>query len=186
MTQQPSSSHAEKTRAGDGEAPSKRQLQRQMGRTRERVTETVEQLKATAGDVKEKAEQQLTSAKEAVTSVLDYREEFQREPVIWGLGALSAGFALGYTLGYAHKISKTDRHSPMAGFVDGLVDELSKIGQRVVMPNVNVKIRELFGFDFPALLEQMRAATRSGENESRQRASRTSSVKKSVRKKKSR
>ena len=185
MAQEPSSPPAEKSRAGDGGEPSKRELQRQIGRTRESVAETVGEIKETAGDVKQRAEQQVASAKEAVSSVLDYREEFQREPIIWSLGAFSAGFALGYTLGYGHKISKTDRHSPVAGFVDGVVDELSKIGQRVVMPNLNMKITELFGFDFPALLDQMRTATEGSKSQSRQRARRKQSAKKPARKRKS-
>jgi len=76
--------------------PSKRDLQHQIGKTRESLGDTVE-------EIKETAEQGYTAAKETVSGILDYREEFQKEPVVWSLGALSAGFALGYTLGYAHK-----------------------------------------------------------------------------------
>jgi hypothetical protein len=36
-----------------------------------------------------------------------------------------------------------------------MVDELSSVGQGFVMPALNVKIKELFGFDFSELLEDM-------------------------------
>jgi hypothetical protein len=36
-----------------------------------------------------------------------------------------------------------------------MVDELSSVGQGLVMPALNVKIKELFGFDFAELLEDM-------------------------------
>ena len=127
----------------------------------------------------------MDSAKEAVSGVLDYREQFQKEPVVWSLGALSAGFALGYTLGYAHKITRRDRNSPLAGFVDGIVDELSTVGQRIVMPTLNENIRKLFGFDFPALLNEMRGGG-SSKRPTRKRTGQKRSAKKSSRMKRSR
>src|SRR5437868_11664791 len=80
----------------DGREPSQKELQRKIGQTRDSLRTTVEA-------IQDKAEQQYQTVKETVSDVLDYREEFQKEPVVWSLGALSAGFALGYTLGYAHK-----------------------------------------------------------------------------------
>ncbi len=70
--------------------PSQKELQRKIGQTRDSLRGTVEA-------IQDKAEQQYQTVKETVSDVLDYRDEFQKEPVIWSLGPLSAGFALGYT-----------------------------------------------------------------------------------------
>ncbi|HEY6229862.1 MAG TPA: hypothetical protein VIW64_01250 [Pyrinomonadaceae bacterium] len=137
----------EKPRTAAGE-PSKRELERQMQRTRESLAETI-------GEIKDTVEQEYASAKQTVTGVLDYREQFKEEPLVWSLGALSAGFALGYTLGYAHKNSKRGKQSALTAFADSMVDELSSVGQGIVMPALNVKIKELFGFNFSELLEDM-------------------------------
>ena len=129
--------------------PSKRQLQKQMEKTRESVSETV-------GEIKETVSEQIATAKQAVTGVLDYREQFQKEPLVWSLGALSAGFALGYTMGYAHKETKGSRKkSEVAAFTNSLVDELSVVGNSLVMPALNTHIKELFGFDFSEVLDSI-------------------------------
>ena len=116
------------TKVTEEKGPSKRELQKQIGRTRESLSETVE-------EIKETAEQGYASVKETVSGVLDYRDEFQKEPLVWSLGALSAGFALGYAVGYAHKFSsKKTGNSQVAQFTDRMVDELSKVGQSLVVP----------------------------------------------------
>ena len=130
-------------------ASSKRELERQLEKTRESLSETV-------GEIKETVEQEVKAVKKTVTGVLDYREDFAKDPLVWSLGALSAGFALGYTLGYAHKNTKGAKQSPMIAFADSLVEELSTVGQGLVMPALNAKIRDLFGLEFSQLLEQMR------------------------------
>ena len=129
--------------------PSKRELQQQMELTRESLAETV-------GEIKDTVEQEVRAVKKSVSGVLDYREEFQKEPLVWSLGALSAGFALGYTVGYAHKNTKGGKQSPVVAFADSMVEELSTLGQGLVLPALNSKIRELFGFEFSELLGQMR------------------------------
>ncbi len=128
--------------------PTKRELERQMQRTRESLAETI-------GEIKETVEQEYVAAKETVSGVLDFREQFKDEPLVWSLGALSAGFALGYTLGYAHKNTKGGKQSPVVAFADSMVDELSTMGQSLVMPALNMKIKELFVFDFSELLNEM-------------------------------
>src|SRR6185369_17373227 len=96
------------------EVPSKKELQRQMEQTRESVSETVDEIKETVN-------QQVAVAKQTVAGVLDYREQFQNEPLVWSLGALSAGFALGYTMGYAHKETKRGKKdSQVAAFTNSL------------------------------------------------------------------
>jgi len=131
------------------EAPSKQELQKQIGRTRESLAETVE-------EIKETAEQGYASVKDTVSGVLDYREEFQKDPLVWSLGALSAGFALGYSVGYAHKFStKKAKNSQVAQFTNRM---LSKVGQSLVVPALGTKIREFFGFDFSEMLRDMGGA----------------------------
>src|SRR5437868_9810904 len=133
----------------DDRQPSQKELQRKIGRTRDSLRTTVEA-------IQDKADQQYRTVKETVSDVLDYRDEFQKEPVVWGLGALSAGFALGYTVGYSHKVAKTTKDSQFAKFTDNVVEELSHVGQRLVLPELNAKIRQLFGYDFTGLLDQVR------------------------------
>jgi hypothetical protein len=129
--------------------PSKEELQRQMEDSRERLAQTV-------GEIKETVEGQYIAAKETITGVMDYRDQFAKEPLVWSLGALSAGFALGYTMGYAHKKTKGGRkQSEIAAFANGLVEELSTVGNTMVMPSLNQKIKELFGVDFSDLLDEI-------------------------------
>src|SRR5438067_3828868 len=126
--------------------PSKRQLQHRMEQTRESLSETV-------GEIRETVDHELRAVRKTVSGVLDYREQFQKEPLVWSLGALSAGFALGYTIGYAHKSSRHGKRSQALKFADRIAGELSSVGQSLVMPALNVKIKDLFGFDFTELLK---------------------------------
>ena len=157
MPKQANSSSTKAT--AEGREPSKRDLERQIGRTRESLSNTVE-------EIKETAEQGYASVKESVSGVLDYREQFQKEPLVWSLGALSAGFALGYTFGYAHKTTKKGKHSQVAQFADRIVEELSTVGQSLVMPALNIKIKDFFGFDFGELLQDMRGGEKNSRNKS--------------------
>jgi hypothetical protein len=141
------------TEKGQNYEPTKRELQRQMARTRQSLAETV-------GEIRETVDQEVRAVKNTVSGVLDYRDEFQREPLVWSLGALSAGFALGYTIGYPPKNTKGGKQTPVIAFADSMVEELSTIGHGFVMPALDVKIKELFGFGFSELLGQMRGAKR--------------------------
>ena len=128
----------------------KAELQRQMTQARDSISHTVE-------DIKETVEQQYEAVKRTVDGVLDWREQLQRNPIVWSMGALSAGFALGYTLGYSHRNADKGRrtHSEVTSFVDSLIDELSAVGNSVVMPSLNSKIQELFGFSLADMLEEI-------------------------------
>ena len=127
---------------------SKHELQLQMERTRQSLADTL-------GEIKETVSHEVNTVKKTVSGVLDYREEFQNEPLVWSLGALSAGFALGYTLGYAHKNSKGGKQTAVYAFADSMVDELSTLGKGLVMPTLDAKLKELFGFEFSELLQQI-------------------------------
>ena len=127
----------------------KDELQRQMEASREQLAKTV-------GEIKETVEEQYVAAKETITGVLDYREQFSKEPLVWSLGALSAGFALGYTMGYAHKKTKGGKkQSEIAAFANSLIEELSTVGNNMVMPSLNLKIQKLLGVDFSDLLDEI-------------------------------
>lgn len=126
----------------------KKGLQRQIRRTSDSLRDTVEQIQDTA-------EQKYQAAKKAVSDVLDYREEFKKEPVVWTVGALSAGIAVGYAIGYSHKLAKNKKGSQFANFTDTVVNDLSRLGQRLVLPEINAKITELFGFNFGGFLQQI-------------------------------
>ena len=128
----------------------KAQLQRRMNEARDSISHTVE-------EIKETVEEQYEAVKRTVDGVRDWREQFQKDPIVWSVGALSAGFALGYTLGYTHKTVGRSRqpHSEVAAFANSLIDELSAVGNSLVMPSLNSKIRELFGFDFSDMLEEI-------------------------------
>ena len=156
------------------EEPTKAELQARMEKTRENLAESVDELK-------ERVERQYDSVKETVTGVLQYREQFKEEPLVWSLGALSAGFALGYTLGYAHKNMKRSgrNHSQIAEFADTMTRQLSTVGEHLVMPALNVQIKELFGIDFSQLLEEM-SSTKSGG--AKKRAGKKRTTKKPTRK----
>ena len=141
--------------------PGKAQLQRKMEKARASISQTVEEIKDTVED-------QYESVKETVSGVLDFREPFQKDPIVWSVGALSAGFALGYTLGQAHKNMKPSgrKRSEVAAFADSLVEELSTVGQSLVMPALNAKIKQLFGFDFSDMLEEIGARKTTGKKKS--------------------
>ena len=149
MERKKDSSLPEVIQPAEAGEPTKEQLERRMEEARESISQTVE-------EIKETVEEQYESVKKTVTGVLDLREQFLKDPLVWSMGALSAGFALGYTLGYAHKNTTRAKHSEVAAFADSLIDELSAVGTNLVMPSLNAKIKEMFGFDFSELLEEMR------------------------------
>ncbi|MBV9216757.1 MAG: hypothetical protein JO053_11325 [Acidobacteria bacterium] len=142
----------EKESDKDQKEPTKRQLTRQMERTRESLAETV-------GEIKETVEMEVSAVKQTVAGVLDYREEFKNDPLVWSLGALSAGFALGYTVGYAHKNSKGSKQKPVVAFADDMIEQLSTMGKGLVLPALNDKIGELFGIDFSGMLDKVGTAS---------------------------
>ena len=132
----------------------------------------------TVGEIRETVAEQYEAVKETVGGVINFREQFQNEPLVWSLGALSAGFALGYTTGYAHKETKgKGKHSEIGAFTSGLVTELSTVGKTLVMPTLNLRIKELFGLDFSDLLAEIGEAHKSS---SRKRRAKTGATKKTA------
>jgi hypothetical protein len=126
----------------------KEKLQQQMAVARD-------SLAATVGEIKDTVELEVDTVKETVSNVMNFRGEFQKEPLVWSLGALSAGFALGYTVGYAHKKTRGKKHSEITAFADNMVDQLSAMGNGMVLPVLDAKIRELFGINFSAMVTEL-------------------------------
>jgi hypothetical protein len=45
----------------------------------------------------------------------------------------------------------------VGAFADSLIDELSAVGNSLVMPSLNSKIKDIFGFDFSDMLPTRRS-----------------------------
>ena len=66
---------------------SKEQLQRRMEEARESISQTVDEIKDT-----------VVHQYEQVKEKLDWHEQYKKRPVAWSLGAVGAGFLVGYGL----------------------------------------------------------------------------------------
>ncbi len=129
--------------------PTREELQERVDEARHSINETVEQIKGTV-------EERVDAVADTVTGVLSMTEQFQREPVAWSLGALSAGFAMGYSLGRAHHAKgKNGRPTALASFADDLASELANFGGTLVPPNLSAQLKAAFGVDLSAALERI-------------------------------
>lgn len=79
----------------------KAELQRRMEEARESITQTVTEIKDTVTN-------QYQAVRDTVTEALDWREQFRKRPVAFSVGALSAGFILGYTVAGTFKGDGSD------------------------------------------------------------------------------
>ena len=127
------------------------ELQQRVDEARESITHTVAQIKDTV-------EEHVDAVKGTVSGVLTMSEQFQREPVAWSLGALSAGFAMGYSLGRAHHAKNTrGRPSHLARMADDVASELASFGSALVSPELSAELRQTFGVDLTAALARIAA-----------------------------
>jgi len=134
----------------DGAAMEKRALERRMAKARGSID-------ATVSEIKETVDSHVQGAKDMIEGVSDFREQFASEPVVWSLGALAAGFAVGYALGsQTGGKGKGRKASSLGGFADAVVEELSTVGNDLVMPRLQANIKQLFGVDFASLLADMK------------------------------
>jgi hypothetical protein len=130
----------------------KAQLQRRLDEARQSISETV-------GDIKETVEGQFATAKETITGILDWRAGFQQDPIVWSVGSLSAGFALGYTLGYAkRKGALGAKHSGLSAFADTLLRELAGLRHRLPTAALDPTFKRVLGFELSELLDEMGTA----------------------------
>ncbi|HMF57502.1 MAG TPA: hypothetical protein VK619_14260 [Pyrinomonadaceae bacterium] len=142
---------ATKSRAGsaDSKEHGKRELQLQMEEARESLTHTVEAIKDTVSD-------QYEAVKETVSDVLDWREQFAKNPIVWGVGAVAFGLVVGYSIAVARNSTRPTgrRRSEAQSTMDHLFDELAVVGETFMLPMVMGKIKETFGVDLSHLLER--------------------------------
>jgi hypothetical protein len=143
------------TPCGDSAQPeaTKEDLQRRMEAARESISQTV-------GEIRDTVEDQYAAVKATVSGILDWREGFQGDPILWSVGALSAGFAFGYTLGITQKSRRRSggEVSALDTFADSLIQQLRKAGARLPLSSLDPQLRAVFGFDISDLLAELDAA----------------------------
>jgi hypothetical protein len=142
--------------------PTKAELQRQMEETREAISETVGEIKETVAHQYETVKETYETVKEGVGEVLDWREQFSRNPIVWGAGAVSLGILVG--IGLAHSLgdvppSSRRRKSGQARLNESLLSNLSGLSE-AMMPTMTAKIKEMFGIDLAAYLPSSQESVR--------------------------
>ncbi|HEV2915260.1 MAG TPA: hypothetical protein VGX92_18420 [Pyrinomonadaceae bacterium] len=137
------------------DTPGKAELQRRMESTRESISQTVDEIKDTVSE-------QYENVKETVGEVLDWKEQFQKNPLVWGIGAVAVGLAVGYSMallrqGGGGSSRGRRRGSQTDDFTDTVFDGLATLGQSYILPAVTHKVKELFGVD---ITEELMGHTR--------------------------
>lgn len=137
-----------------GEEPSKAELQRRMEETREDISETVAEIKDVVTTQYEDVVDRYESVRDGFTEVLDWREHFTENPIVWGAGAVSVGILIG--LGLANVMDADEprrrrRKGDSEGLVAHLLGEASGLAD-AVLPTLSGKVKEMFGIDLAAYL----------------------------------
>jgi ParB-like chromosome segregation protein Spo0J len=154
--------------AADDEELSKAQLQRRIEETRESISHTVEEIKETVSD-------QYESVKDTVADVIGWNEEFSKNPVVWGLGAMSVGLIIGYSIAVARQDDgrPASRSRRKDSSTDNFFDGVSRVGMNFVLPAITSKIKDVFGVD----LSQQLLGLTGGEPEKRETPARKRTTK---------
>ena len=135
------------------ETEDKAELRQQMEDARESISETVAEIKSVVAHQYEEVKGHVETVKAEVGEVLDWRAEFERNPLVWGAGAVSVGILIGF--GIARSFDEEDEPSrrgkrrPSKGA--RMVAELGGFAD-VVLPTISAKVKELFGLDLDAYL----------------------------------
>jgi hypothetical protein len=147
--------------AAGEESPDKAELQRQMEAARESISDTVAEIKTVVTHQYEEVRDTVETVRAEVGEVLDWRTEFERNPLVWGAGAVSIGILVGF--GIAHAFDDEDEGArgrakkKDAGSTGGhIVAELSGFAD-LVLPTISAKVKELFGLDLDAYLRAAHA-----------------------------
>ena len=146
--------------AAAGESPSKAELQRQMEAARESISDTVADIKSVVTQQYEEVRGTVETVRAEVGEVLDWRTEFERNPLVWGAGAVSVGILVGF--GIARAFDDEDEAPRRGGrrkkgTTGGhIVAELSGFAD-LVLPTISAKVKELFGLDLDAYLRAAHA-----------------------------
>lgn len=158
------------------ESPDRAALRKQMEKARESISDTVADIKAVVVNQYEGVRETVETVRAEVGEVLDWRTEFERNPLVWGAGAVSIGILVGF--GIARAFDDEDdggrgRKKNKASTGGHIVAELSGFAD-LVLPTISTKVKELFGLDLDAYLRAAHA----------ERPARDPSAKKLTRKKK--
>jgi hypothetical protein len=154
-----SKKRAGRAAATDAEEPqTKAELQRRMEEARDSISETVTEIKTVVAQQYEEVKDTYETVKEGVGEVLDWREQFERNPIVWGAGAVSVGILIG--VGLAHLFDEEDeprgrRKSKEPGTGERVISELTGLAD-AVLPTISGKIKELFGLDLDDYLRHAR------------------------------
>lgn len=146
-----------------GDAPeseSKDALLRQMEEARESISETVAEIKSVVTHQYEEVRETVETVREGVGEVLDWRTEFERNPLVWGAGAVSVGILVGFGIARAFDEREEPRPRGRRKTVttgEHVVAELSGFAE-VVLPTISAKVKELFGLDLDAYLRAAHAS----------------------------
>jgi hypothetical protein len=142
------------------ESPDRAELQKQMEAARESISDTVAEIKTVVAHQYEEVRETVETVRAEVGEVLDWRTEFERNPLVWGAGAVSIGILVGF--GIAHAFDDEDeggrgKKKKDAGSTGGhIVAELSGFAD-LVLPTISAKVEELFGLDLDAYLRAAHA-----------------------------
>ena len=167
--------------------PSKAELQRQMKQTRESISETVDEIKETVAHQYDTVKETYETVVDSVGEVLDWREQFSKNPIVWGAGAVSLGVLIG--IGLAHSLGdqpSSRRKGQQAALSERLLEQLSTLSE-TLLPTMTGKIKEMFGIDLSAYLHSAGEIKRlpAGKSIAKKRATKKSAAKKSSTKKRS-
>ena len=171
--------------ASPGEAESKDTLRRQMEDTRESISETVAEIKSVVAHQYEEVRGRVETVKAEVGEVLDWRTEFERNPLVWGAGAVSVGIIIGFGIARAlddDERTRRGRKRPSKG--EHIVAELGGFAD-AVLPTISAKVKELFGLDLDAYLraahEERRPARKRAAKKGKSQKAKVKSQKAKVR-----
>jgi hypothetical protein len=149
----------DETRAGETE--DKAELQRQMENAREHISETVAEIKSVVAHQYEEVRGRVETVKAEVGEVLDWRAEFERNPLVLGAGAVSVGILIGFGIARAlddeGEPPRRGKKRPSKG--EKVVAELGGFAD-AVLPTISAKVKELFGLDLDAYLRAAREERR--------------------------
>ena len=145
--------------AGPADPESKVELQRRMEEARESISETVADIKSVVTHQYEEVRETVETVRAGVGEVLDWRAEFDRNPLVWGAGAVSVGILVGFGIARAFDEEEGPRGRGRKKKVttgEHVVAELSGFAE-VVLPTISSKVKELFGLDLDAYLRAAHA-----------------------------
>lgn len=137
-----------------GESENKVELQRRMEETRAQITETVAEIKGVVTQQYDEVRDRYESVREGIDEVLDWREQFAENPIVWGAGAVSVGILIG--IGLSHAFGDADERrrgegSHVSELGSHLIGEVAGLAQ-AVLPTLTGKVKEMFGVDLTAYL----------------------------------